>query len=170
MKNTSWIHEFNIMVQNRTNTDKLENSIWNWEELKLESFSQMKTSMNSFGHYLITWKFQVKKKLFNIQIFIIKFFNFSTFPTRTLVGKFLLIETCNQQFPTSASIFQLKKKLSNIGLFIIKTFNFSIFFQFLELETWLEFFVEWKLQSNVFISGQYFSNSKRNILTSEFPS
>jgi len=125
MKNTSWIHEFNIMVQNRTNTDKLENSIWNWEELKLESFSQMKTSMNSFGHYLITWKFQVKKKLFNIQIFIIKFFNFSTFPTRTLVGKFLLIETCNQQFPTSASIFQLKKKLSNIGLFIIKTFNFS---------------------------------------------
>ena len=74
------------------NIDKLENSIWDygvlsWQTQTLvdkvllnENFNE---KMSNFGHYFPTWKLQVKKKLFTIQISSIKFFNFSIFPTRT---------------------------------------------------------------------------------------
>ena len=97
MKNTFWIHEFNIMVQNRTNTDKLENSIFNWEVLSWQTrtfvgkFFSNETFDEKFPTSVTIFQlgFQVKKKLFNINFSIIKFCNFWIFPTRTLVGNFL---------------------------------------------------------------------------------
>ena len=114
MSSTSWFiieHGYYLLenlheVGNRSWTHRQVGKFY-WEVLSWQTRTLVKKvllnenfneTISNFGHYFPTWKFQVKKKLFNIKISIVKFWNFWIFPTQTLVGFFRKMKTAIKSF------------------------------------------------------------------------